>query len=114
MPPVAVAAYNMATIYYLSSVSCSSLPNKPAPSYNTFKASRLQKLYGGDSKKKIPMETWFEAYFDGELDANHDILHMIETRYDWASFEFTLSQVKFFLTQVSYHLSLITADLLFS
>jgi len=54
-------------------------------------------MYTG--KTKIPMETWFEAYFDGKLDINGDMLEILEHRFDWAKFVFTLSQAKFFLTQ---------------
>jgi hypothetical protein len=89
----------MATIYWLSSVPLAGLPNLSASSYNTFLDPALKAAYGS-GKAKIPMETWFEAYFDGKIDINQDMLHMIETRYDWASFTFTLSQLKFFLTQV--------------
>jgi hypothetical protein len=97
----------MATVYWLSSVPLAGLPNAPASYYNTFTDPELKAAYGS-GKSKIPMETWFEAYFDDKLDINQDMLTMIETRYDWASFTFTLSQLKFFITQVcGYVLSLV-------
>ena len=48
---------------------------------------------------KIPMETFFEAYFDGDIDIKHDMLDLLENRYDWARFVFTMGQVKYFLSQ---------------
>jgi hypothetical protein len=50
-------------------------------------------------KTKIPIEEFFEAYFDGDIDLKGDMLETLEARYDWACFVFTLSQAKFFLTQ---------------
>jgi hypothetical protein len=55
------------------------------------------KMYNGTNK--IPMETFFEAYFDGDIDIKGDMLETLEGRYDWAAFTFTLSQAKFFLSQ---------------
>ncbi|KAI9342345.1 S-adenosyl-L-methionine-dependent methyltransferase [Obelidium mucronatum] len=50
---------------------------------------------------KIPMETFFEAYFDQkiELAAGKDLMDVLEHRYEWASFVFTWGNAKFFLTQ---------------
>lgn len=87
----------MLTIYSLSFVKIPGLPGKPLSSYVEFTDKSLAAAYPDGSK--IPMETWFEAYFDGKCDIKHDMLNMIETRHDWASFQFTLSQLKFFLTQ---------------
>ncbi|KAG0219772.1 hypothetical protein BGX31_011158 [Mortierella sp. GBA43] len=55
------------------------------------------KQYKG--KNKIPMETFFEAYFDGKIDINLDCLELLENRHDWASFRMTAGQAKFFVTQ---------------
>jgi hypothetical protein len=98
----------MLTMYWFSLTPMAGLPNAKSSSYNTFLDPALKAAYGS-GKAKIPMETWFEAYFDGKLDTNQDMLTMIETRYDWASFTFTLSQLKFFLTQVCLHVCLTSA-----
>ena len=72
------------------------LPGKPIESYLTIKnTARLN--YAG--RQKIPIEEFFEAYFDGDIDLKGDMLETLEARYDWACFVFTLSQAKFFLTQ---------------
>lgn len=44
------------------------------------------------------METFHEMYFEGDVSFKGDCLEVMEYRHDWASFEFTLSLFKFFLT----------------
>jgi 2-polyprenyl-3-methyl-5-hydroxy-6-metoxy-1,4-benzoquinol methylase len=71
------------------------LPGKPIGHYLSLKG--LKSKY----TKKIPMETFFESYFDGDIDLHEgaDLLEVLEARYDWAAFEFTLNQAKFFISQ---------------
>ncbi|VBB87129.1 Putative methyltransferase [Podospora comata] len=71
-------------------------PGRPVEHYLTFKKPEDKAKYAG--KNKIPMETFHEMYFDGEVDFNGDCLEVLEYRHDWASFRFTLSLVKFFFT----------------
>lgn len=71
-------------------------PGRPVEHYLTFKNPADQAKYYG--KNKIPMETFHEKYFDGEVDFNGDCLEMMEYRHDWASFRFTYGLIKFFLT----------------
>ncbi|KAI8991261.1 Mycolic acid cyclopropane synthetase-domain-containing protein [Mycotypha africana] len=73
------------------------LPNKPIEHYLTFHDAELKAKYHG--RNKIPMETFFEAYFVGKVDFNGDPLEIMELRHDWASFRFTYGQFKFFLTE---------------
>ncbi|KAI8343388.1 Mycolic acid cyclopropane synthetase-domain-containing protein [Chlamydoabsidia padenii] len=73
------------------------LPGKPLEDYMTIHDPELKKQYNGYTK--IPMETFFEAYFVGKIDIKGDILEVFELRHDWAAFQFTLGQFKFFLTQ---------------
>ena len=49
---------------------------------------------------KIPMWTFFEMYFDGDVEFNGDCLEILEYRFDWASFRFTFGLFKQFLTGV--------------
>jgi len=44
------------------------------------------------------METFHEKFFAGEVSFKGDCLDTMELRHDWASFEFTYSLFKFFLT----------------
>ena len=73
-----------------------SFPGRPVEHYLTFKKPEDQAKYQG--RNKIPMETFHEKYFDGEVDFNGDALEVMEYRHDWANFRFTISLIKFFLT----------------
>ena len=72
------------------------LPNQPIEHYLDFKTSELREKYSGRSK--IPMETFHELYFAGQVDIKGDCLDVMELRHDWASFRFTLSLYWYFLT----------------
>jgi len=49
-------------------------------------------------RNKIPLETFQEMYFDGLVEFKGDALEVLEYRHDWASFGFTISLFRFFLT----------------
>lgn len=72
------------------------LPGRPVEHYLTFKKPEDRAKYHG--RNKIPMETFHEMYFDGDVDFNGDALEVMEYRHDWANFRFTFSLIKFFLT----------------
>lgn len=76
------------------------LPNRPTSDYLSFKDSRLAAQYASN---KIPIETFFEAYFDEKIDLKSEtsdaMLATLEARYDWASFTWSISQARFFLSQ---------------
>jgi len=69
------------------------LPGRPVEHYLTFKNEADKIKYRGSNK--IPMETFHNMYFDGEVDFNGDCLEVMEYRHDWASFRFTISLFKF-------------------
>lgn len=71
-------------------------PGAPIEHYLTFHKQEDKAKYHGH--KKIPMETFHEKYFDGDVDFNGDCLEVMEYRHDWANFRFTLSLFWFFLT----------------
>jgi hypothetical protein len=73
-------------------------PGRPIEHYLTFKKPEDKAKYSGQTK--IPMETFHEMYFDGDVDFNGDALEVLEYRHDWANFRFTYSLIKFFLTQM--------------
>ncbi|KAK3718883.1 Sphingolipid C9-methyltransferase 2 [Vermiconidia calcicola] len=68
----------------------------PIEHYLAFKKESDRKKYRG--KNKIPMETFHEMYFAGDVDFNGDALEVLEYRHDWANSRFTLSLFWFFLT----------------
>ncbi|CAG8538402.1 4193_t:CDS:2, partial [Paraglomus brasilianum] len=86
-------AYNKITCANKSRVV---LPGKNIEEYIIIKDSTLAGYRG---RNKIPMEVFFENYFDGKIDLKGDALEALEARYDWASFGFSMGQFKFFLTQ---------------
>ncbi len=73
------------------------IPGRPIEHYLTFKNEADKLKYRGSNK--IPMETFHNMYFDGDVDFNGDCLEVMEYRHDWASFRFTLSLFKFVLFQ---------------
>ena len=62
------------------------LPGKPLDHYVELRSSTMQTWAG----KKIPMQVFHDAYFDGKVEFKGDVLEVMEYRHDWASFEFTL------------------------
>ncbi|KAJ1663530.1 hypothetical protein IW140_004959 [Coemansia sp. RSA 1813] len=73
------------------------LPNEPIETYMTVLDKELKAKYHGYNK--IPMDEFFERYFDGDIDLNGDALKMFERRYDWAIFPLTVRVAKFFVLQ---------------
>lgn len=73
------------------------LANRPIDHYLTMTTPDLKNTYSGMTK--IPIETFFEAYFDEKIELKGDMLALLEDRYDWANFRFTINQATFFLSQ---------------
>jgi cyclopropane fatty-acyl-phospholipid synthase-like methyltransferase len=71
------------------------LPGKPIEHYLKFTKAEDRDAYYG--KKLIPIETFQEKYFDGEVDLNGDMLEILEWRHDWSKPRFTLGLIKHFL-----------------
>jgi hypothetical protein len=70
-------------------------PGKPIEHYLTFKKEEDREAYRG--KKKIPMQTFYEMYFNGDVECNGDMLEILEWRHDWCNFRFTIGNIKHFL-----------------
>jgi hypothetical protein len=60
-------------------------PNRPQSDYIEIKSGDMDKWRG----KKIPMQIFHDAYFEGKVEFKGDVLDVMEYRHDWASFEFT-------------------------
>lgn len=71
-------------------------PGRSVEHYLQFHDERDRAKYYG--KNKIPMETFYEKYFDGGVNFKGDALEALEYRHDWVNFRFTLSLLKFFFT----------------
>jgi len=72
------------------------LPGKPVEHYLEFHKPEDAAKYKG--RNKIPLETFHEMYFAGDVSFKGDCLEILEYRHDWATFEFTYSLFKYFLT----------------
>lgn len=76
------------------------LPGRPVGEYLEFHTDELVNKYvksNNGQGKKIPMETFHELYFDGNVSFKGDCLDILEYRHDWCEFSFTLSLFRFFL-----------------
>lgn len=71
------------------------LPERNIEEYITIHDEELKKKYSG--KEKIPMQVFHDAYFEGKIDFNGDVLDIMEQRHDWAKMVFTLELFKYVL-----------------
>lgn len=62
-------------------------PGRPLEHYIDLGNSTMRKW--AEAGKKIPMQVFHDAYFDGKVNFRGDVLEVMEYRHDWASFEFT-------------------------
>jgi cyclopropane fatty-acyl-phospholipid synthase-like methyltransferase len=72
------------------------LPGKDIETYITIKDPELKAKYHG--KEKIPMQIFHDAYFDGKIEFNGDVLDILEQRHDWAAMTFTMELFKYVFT----------------
>lgn len=94
--PILVAYWTFASSMSPRKTEKAKFPGLPVEHYLNFRRDADKAKYQGQSK--IPMETFHEMYFDGDVDFKGDALEVMEYRHDWASFRFTLSLYWFFLT----------------
>ena len=73
-------------------------PNKPIEEYLTIHDPELKRQYNGHNK--IPTQTFYDAYFEGKIDVNGDMLEILEWRHDWASFVMTWPLMKYVFTNL--------------
>jgi hypothetical protein len=95
--PILISFWYLASSFSPRKTEKAKLPGRPVEHYLTFKNAAEKAKYSGSNK--IPMETFMELYFDGEVDFNGDALEVLEYRHDWAKFTFTLSLFKFVFFQ---------------
>ncbi|EIW80833.1 sphingolipid C9-methyltransferase [Coniophora puteana RWD-64-598 SS2] len=69
------------------------LPGKDIEAYITIKDPELRAVYHG--KEKIPMQVFHDAYFEGKIDFNDDVLEIMEQRHDWAKMVMTPELFKY-------------------
>lgn len=64
--------------------------------YVAFRNPKLSKQF---ARKPIPIDTLFEAYFDGDVDISGDIYALLRDRHAVTKHQFTPAHVKYFLTK---------------
>lgn len=94
--PILMAFWTIASGFTPRKNEKAKFPGAPIEHYLTFHKESDRAKYHGRSK--IPMETFHEMYFAGDVSFNGDALEVMEYRHDWANFRFTLSLFWFFLT----------------
>jgi len=103
--PILLAFWTLASMFTPRKNEKARYPGRPVEHYLTFKSPEHNQKYSG--RNKIPMETFHEMYFAGEVEFNGDCLEIMEYRHDWASFRFTLGMFKFvffsFVPEVIMH-----------
>ncbi|KAG6901785.1 hypothetical protein C0995_008033 [Termitomyces sp. Mi166 len=94
--PTAVAYWSLVSMYGSRKNEKVVLPGNDIEQYITINDPELKQFYNG--KNKIPMQVFHDAYFDGKIDFNGDVLDILEQRHDWARFNFTLQLFKYVFT----------------
>jgi hypothetical protein len=95
--PILMAFWTLHSMFTPRKNEKARFPGRPVEHYLNFKNEADKVKYSG--RNKIPMETFHNMYFDGEVEFNGDCLEVLEYRHDWASFTFTLSLFKFIFFQ---------------
>ncbi|WFD29336.1 sphingolipid C(9)-methyltransferase [Malassezia sp. CBS 17886] len=93
--PVAVLYWTYMSMYGARKNEKVTLPGRPVEYYLDIKDPKLRAKYHGNHK--IPMEVFYEAYFDGKIDVKQPMLDVLEYRWDWAEMVFTPALFKYVL-----------------
>ncbi|KAI9632718.1 S-adenosyl-L-methionine-dependent methyltransferase [Dioszegia hungarica] len=89
--PVTVAYWTLSSKFGKRVNEKVPFPNRPQGDYIEIKSGDMDKWRG----KKIPMQIFHDAYFEGKFEFKGDVLDVMEYRHDWASFEFTPALFKY-------------------
>jgi cyclopropane-fatty-acyl-phospholipid synthase len=93
--PLLVGFWTIASSYSPRINNKAKLPGRPVEHYISFKNDDDRRRWSGNNK--IPIKTFYEMYFDGNVSFNGDCLEVLEYRHDWASFAFTWDLFHFIL-----------------
>lgn len=85
--PVAIAYWSIMSAYGPRVNEKVTLPGRPVEYYLDIKDPALRAKYHG--YHKIPMQIFYDSYFDGKIDVRGDLLDVLEYRMDWAEMVFT-------------------------
>ncbi|KAG1721196.1 sphingolipid C9-methyltransferase [Suillus paluster] len=91
--PVTVAYWTVASMYGRRKNVKVLLPGKDLEEYITINDPELKEKYHGSTK--IPMQVFHDAYFEGKIEFNGDVLDILEERHDWAKMVMTPELFKY-------------------
>lgn len=91
--PITVGYWTLMSMYGKRRNTKVELPGKDIEEYITIKDPELKAKFHG--KEKIPMQVFHDAYFDGKIEFNGDVLDIMEERHDWAKMTFTPELFKY-------------------
>ncbi|KAF8994007.1 sphingolipid C9-methyltransferase [Cyathus striatus] len=94
--PTTVGYWTVMSIYGPRKNDKVVLPGKNIEEYITIHDPELKQLYKGT--EKINMQVFHDAFFEGKVDFNGDVLDIMEQRHDWAKFNFTPKLFKYVFT----------------
>ncbi|KAJ5752493.1 hypothetical protein N7520_009410 [Penicillium odoratum] len=93
--PVLVAFWSISSSISPRKTEKAKYCGRPVEYYLNFHSEHDRATYRG--KSKIPMEVFYEKFFNSEVDFKVDALEALEYRHDWANFKFTTGLFKHFL-----------------
>lgn len=93
--PILVAFWSVSSTISPRKTEKAKYAGRPVEHYLQFHSEHDRATYHG--KSKIPMEVFYEKYFNSEVDFKGDALECLEYRHDWANFRFTVGLFKHFL-----------------
>ncbi|KZP27684.1 cyclopropane fatty acid synthase domain-containing protein [Athelia psychrophila] len=91
--PITVGYWTLMSMYGGRLNTKVQFPGKDIEEYITIKDLELKAKFHG--KEKIPMQVFYDAYFDGKIEFNGDVLDVMEERHDWAKMTFTPELFKY-------------------
>ncbi|KAG9088751.1 hypothetical protein FS749_001927 [Ceratobasidium sp. UAMH 11750] len=95
--PVAVAYWTVMSMYGARKNEKVAFPGRLQSEYFEIKDVALKAEWAG---KKIPMQVFHDAYFEGKIDFKGDVLDVLEYRHDWAAFTMTPELFKYAFTSL--------------
>ncbi|RDX46413.1 sphingolipid C9-methyltransferase [Lentinus brumalis] len=85
--PITVAYWTVMSTYGPRKNQKVQLPGRNIEEYITITDPELKAKYF--AKEKIPIQVFYDAYFDNKIEVNGDMLDILECRHDWAKMVFT-------------------------
>ena len=98
--PILMAYWTVMSSYSPRINTKAKYPNRPISYYLEYHTPELKAKYETSNNgqgTKIPIETFQELFFSGQVSFRGDCLDALEFKHDWANFRFTLSLFRFFL-----------------